>query len=212
MAILNDGINGGFTGKVGSVIGYRLHGKWVMKGLPKVSIKNKIGTEKQNLSRRKFTLMQKFLREVFGYIRIGFNLESKKRMMTAHNVAKSLNMLQAFKEDNTINFSKITLTYGNLAGAQSSRHFADDEGIHFTWDAGEPENYERKCDQVMLMAYSPEKACGFPIFSGARRRDGKETIEISEKYKGTIFHTWISFISDDRMSISMSTYIGEIEY
>ena len=132
MAILNDGINGGFTGKVGSVIGYQLNGKWVIKGLPKVSRKNKIGTEKQNLSRRKFTLMQLFLREVLGYIRIGFNLEAKKRMMTAHNVAKSLNMLQAFNEDNTIDFSKITLTYGNLTGAQSSSHFADDAGIHFT--------------------------------------------------------------------------------
>ena len=60
--MLNDGINGGFTGKVRSVIGYQLNGKWIIKGLPKVSRKNKIGTEKQNLSRRKFTLMQLFLR------------------------------------------------------------------------------------------------------------------------------------------------------
>ncbi len=62
------------------------------------------------------------------------------------------------------------------------------------------------------MAYSQEKERAFPVFSGARRKDGKETIEIPVKYKGTIFHTWISFISDDRMSISMSTYVGQIEY
>ncbi|MFD2338304.1 hypothetical protein ACFSNA_18085 [Pedobacter mendelii] len=45
MAILNNGINGGFTDKVGSVIGYQLNGKWVIKGLPKASKKKQIGSE-----------------------------------------------------------------------------------------------------------------------------------------------------------------------
>lgn len=39
MALLNDGINGGFTGKAGSIIGYQLNGKWIIKGLPKLSKK-----------------------------------------------------------------------------------------------------------------------------------------------------------------------------
>lgn len=69
MAILNDGINGGFTGKAGSVIGYQLNGKWIIKGLPRLSRKNKKGTVEQNACRNKFTLMQMFLSKVLGYIR-----------------------------------------------------------------------------------------------------------------------------------------------
>jgi hypothetical protein len=44
MAIIREGINGGFSGKAGAVVGYYRLGKWVMRGLPKPSSKNKRGT------------------------------------------------------------------------------------------------------------------------------------------------------------------------
>jgi hypothetical protein len=39
MAILEDGPNGGFRGKVGSVYGYNLNGKCVIRGARKKSTK-----------------------------------------------------------------------------------------------------------------------------------------------------------------------------
>ena len=50
------------------------------------------------------------------------------------------------------------------------------------------------------------------ILNGARRKTGIETLEISPRSKIHKIHTYIAFISDDRESISMSTYVGEIEY
>ena len=50
------------------------------------------------------------------------------------------------------------------------------------------------------------------VLSGARRKTGIETLEISPRSIGHKIHTYIAFISDDRERISMSTNIGEIEY
>ncbi len=35
MAVLKNGANGGFSGKVGSIVGYELNGQDVIRGLPK---------------------------------------------------------------------------------------------------------------------------------------------------------------------------------
>jgi hypothetical protein len=212
MAILNDGINGGFTGKVGRVVGYQLNGKWVIKGLPKSSKKNKRGSANQNVCRKKFTIMQHFLSSVLGFIKVGFNLESKAKKMTAHNAAKSYNMLHAFNDVNEIDYIKIGLTYGNLTGAKDPQHFSDDSGLHFKWTDQELTDYERSYDQVMLLAYHEKENHAYYILSGARRKDGFDTLEIPDFEKGKDFHTWLSFIADDRMSISMSSYVGLITY
>ncbi|MFC3561620.1 DUF6266 family protein [Pedobacter jamesrossensis] len=212
MAILNDGINGGFTGKVGSVIGYQLNGKWIIKGLPKPSKKNKIGSQKQKVCRQRFTVMQNFLSAVIGYIKIGFNLERKARMITAHNAAKSYNMLHAFDDNNEIDYTKIVLTYGDLVGAENPQHFIDDVGLHFTWSEQHLTPYERQSDQVMVLAYNAKNNTAYCLFSGSRRSSGKETLPNKSLEKGSDYHTWISFIADDRMNISMSTYVGCITY
>jgi len=38
-ALQNNGINGGFPGKEGSIIGYQVNGKCIIRGLPKSSKK-----------------------------------------------------------------------------------------------------------------------------------------------------------------------------
>ncbi|RZJ64279.1 MAG: hypothetical protein EOO45_18985 [Flavobacterium sp.] len=208
MATLNNGINGGFRGKVGSVIGYSIHGKWIIKGLPKPSAKNKKGTAAQKACRNSFTKMQSFLSPIVDYIRIGFNLESKIRQMTAHNVAKSYNMRNAQEADGTIDCTKVCLTFGNLPGVENLIVVQDDAGFHFTWTNNSQSNYQRKDDQVMILAYDIKNSVIYPIKSGARRIHAKESLAIPDKEKGNEFHIWVSFIADDRESISMSSYVG----
>lgn len=212
MAILKDGVNGGFTGKVGSVIGYQLNGQWVIKGLPKPNKKNKKGTADQNKCRGKFTLMQGFLSTVLYFIRVGFNLEAKLRMISAHNVAKSYNMLHAFSEDGQIIYSKIRLTQGDLQGADEPTVAAAENGLQFSWNNKLVTGFQNTDDQVMLLAYNKESKKAYYFLSGARRKKGTDLLEIPDFYKGNAFHTWISFIADDRESISNSVYVGLIIY
>jgi len=60
----------------------------------------------------------------------------------------------------------------------------------------------------MILAFSPKDNIALTVFSGSKRKFGTEVLEIPSFYKGSKFHTWISFVSDDRLSISMSSYVG----
>ncbi len=220
MAVISSGINGGFSGKAGNVVGYYRLGKWIIRGLPKPSAKNKRGSESQKASRSIFTKTQHFLTPVLDFIRVGFNMEGRSRQMTAHNAAKSYNMLNAFTADGEIDFSKVLLSFGNLPGVVNPTVEKDDAGLHFTWVNNSADKGVEPRDQVMLLAYDnmlvdingKKTPKAYYLLSGARRKDGKETLEIRPASKGNTLHTYISFISDDRERISMSTYVGEIVY
>lgn len=207
MAILNEGINGGFTGKVGSVIGYRLNGKWVVRGLPKKSKQNKIGSAGQKRSRAKFTIIQQFLSVMLPYIRIGFNIEAKLRNLSAHNAAKSYNLMHAFTENGVLEYSNILLTKGKLPGAEAPLVKTVENGLMFSWAISKPANPMLADDQVMLMAYQAESNQMVCMYSGARRKSGTEVLEMGHA-TGLAYHSWISFVSDDRMAISTSQYLG----
>lgn len=212
MAILENGPNGGFTGKVGSVTGYYSNGKWIIRGLRKPSKKNKKGTAKQNACRNRFSLMQHFLSPLIPFLRIGFNMESRKRMMTAHNVAKSYNMLHAQNLDGSIDYSKVCLSYGSIIGPENPKVMVDDLGFHFSWTDNTGSDYDRANDQAMLIAYNVEKGVTYQETGGAKRKKCLDLLEITNADKGDIFHVWISFISEDRQHISMSTYCGSFVF
>jgi len=212
MAILNDGINGGFTGKVGSVIGYQLNGKWIIKALPKPSKKNKKGTDQQNKCRSKFSLIQSFLSRILDFIRVGFHLEAKSKGMSAHNAAKSYNMLHAFDEQGNIDYTKIRLCQGNLLPVENASVKVSENGLLFQWDTQNGAGYIRADDQVMLMAFDENINLAVRTVSGNRRRSGEHLLKIPQYGMGLRFHTWIAFVADNRESISNSVYLGTIEY
>ncbi|UKT62794.1 DUF6266 family protein [Pedobacter mucosus] len=203
-------MNGGFTGKVGSIIGYQLNGKWVIKGLPRPSKKNKKGTADQKKCRQRFSLMQGFLSSVLYFVRVGFNLEGKLKMISAHNAAKSYNMLHAFDNDGQIIYSNIRLTQGSLQGAEETTVATNESGLQFIWNNQLSNGLQKTTDQVMLLVYQEETNEAYFILSGARRQDGTDLLKIPYIEKGKTFHTWISFIADDRKSISNSVYAGLI--
>lgn len=212
MGKIENGINGGFTGTVGTVTGYYLNGKWVIRSKRRKSIKNKTGSADQKACRSRFTIMQTFLSPIVAFIRIGFNLESKKRMMTAHNVAKSYNMLNAQNAAGEIDYAAVRLSFGNLIGAEGVKLEHDDAGVHFSWTDNSNGDYTRQHDQVMLMVYDVDNKTAIFETGGARRSKERESLEIPSFYKGSTFHTWMAFISDDRMEIAMSTYCGSFVF
>lgn len=218
MAILDGGVNGGFRGKAGSVVGYYMYGKWIIRGLPKLSRKNKKGSVKQNLARAKFTAMQHFLGPVLYFIRVGFNLASKEHNNSAYNSAKSYNMLNAMNADGTIQYAQVCLTYGTLTGVEGAVVEKDDAGIHFSWANNTNSYGSRKTndasasDQVMLVAYDVQGKQATFTTSGARRDVGKESLLLHKSDKGKEFHLWISFIADHRDCIATSTYLGSLVY
>jgi len=216
MAILHGGPNGGFSGKAGSIVGYQQYGKWVIRGLPKYSKKNKKGSLNQNICRSKFSKMQNMLRPLLPYIRIGFNLEAKRNGNSAHNSAKSWNMLNAFNEDGEINYASFRFSMGDLPEAVDVAVEERVDQLIFTWRDNSKDasgNWHlREDDQVMIMIYDSKTNSSFGTMSGARRSSEREVIVIERFKNATDHHIWISFISDDRQRIANSCYVGMVRF
>ena len=214
MATLSGGPNSGFSGKVGSVVGYYRLGKWVIRGLPRLSPKNKKGSVLQNVHRSRFAIIQRFLKPITYFVRTGFNLEARKKGNTAYNCANSYNLLNAFNERGELDYSKTRVSSGVLAGAENAAVSFQDGHLVFTWsDNSMPLVTTRailpmKDDQSMLLAYEPEQGDRFYMLSGARRSACRESLKIPALKSGTELHIWIAFIAADRESMSNSAYLG----
>lgn len=212
MAIVTGGINGPFKGKVGSVFGYTMMGKNIIKGAPRKSAKNKRGSVAQKACRSKFTKIQQFLRPVLPFIHVGFNMVAHAKQISAHNAAKSYNMLNAFNAEGEIDFSKVLVSFGNLPGPLSAKVETDDMGLHFSWTNPVDSRGIHSSDQVMLLTYCPEHRFAWFILYGVNRSEEKESLKLDKNSKPSPHHTWIAFISDDRQHISMSVYVGEVAF
>lgn len=94
MAKFNDGINGPFKGKVGTVVGVTWKGIHCMRSLPKE--RTSAPTKAQQANRKKWTLSQSWLQPITEFVRIGWKGYSQKSERFI--AAKSHLMKNAFEE------------------------------------------------------------------------------------------------------------------
>lgn len=111
MAKILNGILGGFSGKVGTVIGACWKGIDYMRGLA-TSITNP-NTPAQVEQRARFSLIIAFLRPLTGFLRIGFRSAAIK--MSAFNAAMAYNVKHAVSgayPEFAIDYDQVLLSRG----------------------------------------------------------------------------------------------------
>jgi len=91
MGTISKGILGGFSGKVGTVIGGTWKGISYMRSIP-TSVSNP-NTPAQLEQRAKFSTIVKFLQPLTGFLRFGFKSQAIK--MSAFNAAMAVNFKNA---------------------------------------------------------------------------------------------------------------------
>lgn len=206
MAVIKNGILGGFRGKAGQVNGYRLMGQDIMRG-PRNERVNK-PEEKELKNRDKFAASQFWLQPITDVVRIGF--AGYKPTSHGFNGAKSYISKNAMVQDDAgfhVDPALAMISYGDLPfGDSVSAVLADNFSIDFTWDY-------TKCsydDRAMVVAYDIEARDAVYDTSIAKRALKKANLPIGEDYAGRELHIYIGFVSEDRKRRSMSKYLGTI--
>ncbi|WP_316797906.1 DUF6266 family protein [Pedobacter frigidisoli] len=211
MGIMVDGPNGGVSGKFGSVVGYKRYGKWVVRGLSKAPKKKRKPSAKQKTCRDRFATVQHFLKMITSFVRITYRLEGIKNQMSAHNVAKSNILRNALNSEGQIMYEKVEISHGSLPGIVDEVVRHDDDGIHIHWTDNSRIGNASSKDQLLFLVYDVENDDAQPCLSAARRDVGYQQLILDKHYTaGRNYHLWVSFISDDRMTIATSTYLGMI--
>lgn len=134
MGKLKEGILGGFSGKVGNVVGSSCRGVEYIKSRPSKMTNPR--TKGQTKQRNKFTVTQSFLCTIKPIIRIGFK-DHAIDGRSAFNAAMSYNMSNAIKiyaDGVDLDFPNILVSRGSLFPAKDINAKVEDGEIHFVWN------------------------------------------------------------------------------
>lgn len=210
MAKFVNGILGGFSGKVGTVIGACWNGIDYMRGLA-ASITNP-RTPAQLEQRAKFSLIITFLRSLTAFLRIGFKSAAQK--MSAFNAAMAYNVKNAITgiyPALAIDYTKIVVSRGNLAGVLNPGLVSNVAGkVDFTWDDNSYEPNAMDDDQIFLVVHEPISGRSATLVGGATRQAGSDSITLPDVFSGFQVECWLGFTNADESEVSDSIYGGKV--
>jgi hypothetical protein len=201
MATLPNGFNGGMRGRIGNIVYYT--NKWGNTVARTIGVKT--GSKGGEFANQTATaLITYLLKPVKPFIRIGFQNIPPFKEWNYHNYASSVNKLNAIKgtyPDQEVDYEKVMFAKGEMplpANAQAA--LKDNEIV-----AG---NYSR--DQVMVLAFFPQRMKAMFLTSGARRVEEREVLALPRFTSSMVIETYLAFISDDRILVSDSVYTGQL--
>jgi hypothetical protein len=210
MGKLISGINGPFSGKVGTAVGYMWKGKAVIRSLP--SKRRGPLSPLQLQQHAKFALMNKFLNRLLRLLNITFNPVAVQ--MTGFNKAFSYNVKNAITgtyPDLVINYPMVLLGRGDLPNATLPSAASISEGeLVFNWTDNTGTGQARETDKLYVAAYCEERNNWKSSVTETTRNAGTFTLKV-DLFKGKPVQTYLGFITSDGKDVSDSAYTGEVQ-
>jgi len=212
MGKLINGINGPFSGKVGTVVGYVSRGKPIMRGLPNIN-KSRKPSPSQAQQRVKFSLMNKFLGPVIPFLNITNKTDNPD--LSGYNKAFSYNVKNAISgsyPDLAINYEMALLTRGDLPNVkQSSAVSATTGKITLSWTDNSGSGQASSGDKAFVAVYCPEKALSWEYgLELAERSAGRFLFDVAN-FSGYLVHVYMGFLSANGNEVSDSLYVGPVQ-
>lgn len=209
MAIIKQGILGGFQNKIGSVVGTSWKGIAVMKSKP-ISVANP-RTAGQVAQRTKLTVLTQFLSPILASVIKPFNDRFAVKQ-SGFNVVTSRNL--PFVADNgDIAFASIQLSAGKLSVTDFSLNQVSGGNNSFSaeWESGNLNQYDLATDELTIAVYN--ETTGIWIFNevvGARSVGASTDFFTGEVTAGDQLRAYAQFRRTDGTYVSNSAYTAEI--
>ncbi|MCM1531536.1 MAG: DUF6266 family protein [Bacteroides sp.] len=207
MGVIKQGILGGFSGKVGTVIGGSWKGISYMRALAQSY--NDARTEKQVNQRSKFRIALKFLQSISPFIKIGYKSQANKR--TAMNAAMAHVVKETFNADGTaIDFAKVVVSRGSLPGVMGCTADVDAGQVKVSWSDNSDTTGAATTDKIMFLLYNENRGEAVYQIGSTTRTDTSLTYTLPDGWATEKLHGYLAFQSEDSRTVSDSIYLGEI--
>ncbi len=210
MGKISQGVLGGFSGKVGNIVG----GTW--KGIDYMRIKpSNVAnprTQGQVDQRTKFSKVLNFLQPMTEFLRVGYKLYAIK--MTQFNSAMSYQLQNAITgayPNFLIDFSKVLVSRGSLLRAEGATGESIQEGIVvISWADNSASGGAKATDKALIVLYNEDKNIAVYDTAGAVRTAETQNLSVPVDFSGDDIQAYIGFISEDGTEVSNSVYVGAI--
>ena len=208
MATITKGILGGFSGKVGTVVGANFRGKDIIRSRPKKS--GRKPTENQLLQQAKFKLVIQFLQPLKTiqnqYFGMGSGAKSRVNLAASYMLDNALLVVANVPE---LVYNKILITKGELAGFQNVVGTpAAGNTVNFTWEDNSLQGNASATDVANVVCYNEELG-NFEIYQAiATRADLAAQVILPPFYTGLDVHVWMYLNNAAEKSGCNSPYLG----
>ncbi|WP_435138294.1 DUF6266 family protein [Formosa sp. A9] len=210
MATFEKGILGGFSGKVGNVVGSRWRGKNVMRSLPQRG--NYTPTEKQAEQREKFKIVISFLTPIKSVLSLYFG--SKQGDKSCYNMATSYHLREALVAEPlgySLDFTKVLISKGDLRGIDSpTLAAAANQNLNVGWADNSGQGNASAFDVMVVVVYAPGLDTFYTNLNVATRDQTSATLNLPPFMAGFQVAVWATFVQATGTHAAISTYLGEV--
>jgi hypothetical protein len=209
MGTIIKGILGGFSGKVGTVVGGSWKGTDYMRS--KGRNRNLNPTEKQRSQQLKFALIMRFVQPMAALLDVSFRNFAIR--MTGINNAFAYNITNAVTgtyPSFEIDYSLALVSRGDLPNALAPAVTTGAGSlVTFSWTDNSGVGKARNTDQAILVAYCPTVKQAIYTTAGGMRSDLTGELNLLP-FIGLAVETYIGFISESGLSVATSIFTGEV--
>ena len=210
MGTLRQGILGGFSGKVGTVIGFTRNGISYIRGL--MTSHTDANTLAQQEQRARFKMVVLFLRPLLGLLRMGFKKAGTN--LSGFNAAVSYtlgNAVTGLFPDQTIDYTKLLVCQGNLPGTLNAEAVPGVAGkIDFSWDDNSSDFGAMATDKIVLVAYCAALNKFASAVGVATRAEGLQTMTLPEAFSGQQVQTYMGFCNAGMTEFSNGEFLAAV--
>lgn len=209
MGRISKGILGGFSGKVGNVVG----GSW--KGIDYMRSKsnrtNFTSSPAQLEQQAKFALSIRFAQTMSALLAVGFRTYASKQTEMNSAVSYILkNAIGGTFPSFSILYANVLVSRGDLPNVLAPAvTAAAGSMLTYNWTDNSGTGSAKATDKVILAAYCPELNQCIYTTAGATRSALTDELNLAT-FSGKQVHTYIGCISEDGRSIATSIYTGPV--
>ena len=200
MAKLHQGILGGFSGTVGTVIGYRRNNQWFMRARPRFVANPR--TEAQQAHRRQFGDMVSLASKLLPVLKVGMRHYAPQHAMTAGNAFVHLNWVK----DGAISLKDMKLSVGPVPMVTFTEVSVEDGVLTLRWDKNLHHHGAKNEDTIKIYAYSEEQGLTQCVATAERRSRRLSTL-LPDAFRDA--HLW-ALIEDPMGRTSESQYLESL--
>ena len=211
MGTFSKGILGGFSGKVGNVVGARWRGKDILRSLPQRG--NYVPSTSQIDQRERFKTVVAFLTPIKSVVSAYFGKPQGDK--SAYNLATGYYIKEALLPGQIsgyiINYLKVLISKGDLRGlANATATPVAGQQVTLSWDDNSGQGNASATDELIVVAYC-EALDLFEIAEQIATRDLTTVqLPLPSYWVGQETQLWATFISADQKLAATSTYVGAV--
>lgn len=204
MGIIKQGILGGFSGKVGNVIGSSWRGISYMRAVAQSTAKTRSAA--QSIQQERFACVVGFLQPITAYLRIGY--KGLKEHESPFNAAMSYVIRRAMT-DNKIDYSKVLVSHGSLMPVMEAKATESNGKVVFTWTDNSGQGDALATDLAMPLVYNTVRKEAVFSTHAATRAEGKTELNLPSRWAGDKLVIYLGVTSLDELTPANSLYLSD---